>query len=126
MAHPKTLSGFSCYGRELASKGGPAAFRPLVSEEPSVHFKQSPSRSTFSPAAVIVFIAAMGFTTSSLGQEPSGAIWVGNVQITGLLDDWTHHRLVFSNPGTEADPSATAAMTSGSGSSTTHATSCSS
>ena len=28
---------------------------------------------------------------------------VGNVQITGVPDDWTHHHLVFSDPGTEQD-----------------------
>jgi hypothetical protein len=28
---------------------------------------------------------------------------VGNVQIQGLPDDWSHHRLIFSNPGSEED-----------------------
>jgi hypothetical protein len=36
------------------------------------------------------------------GQE-APAIDLGNVRITGTPEDWTHHRLVFSNPGTEED-----------------------
>jgi len=30
-------------------------------------------------------------------------IAVGGLRITGVPDDWTHHRLVFSNPGTEQE-----------------------
>ncbi|MGA2170416.1 MAG: hypothetical protein ABSG62_19660 [Terracidiphilus sp.] len=36
-----------------------------------------------------------------LGQAP--AVHVGNTQITGLPDDWSHHHVVFSNPGTEQE-----------------------
>lgn len=35
------------------------------------------------------------------GQEAQAPTTVGGIQITGLPDDWTHHHLVFSNPGTE-------------------------
>ena len=34
------------------------------------------------------------------GQEAQPIV-VGDVQITGQPEDWTHHHLVFSNPGTE-------------------------
>jgi len=40
------------------------------------------------------------------GEEPQlapEAIAVGGVHVTGLPDDWTHRKLVFSNPGTEDD-----------------------
>ena len=43
-------------------------------------------------------LAAFGVAMN--GQE-APAVRVGNVQITGLPDDWTHHHVVFSDPGTE-------------------------
>jgi hypothetical protein len=36
------------------------------------------------------------------GQLPE-PISVGGVEIRGVPEDWTHHRLVFSNPGTESE-----------------------
>jgi hypothetical protein len=36
------------------------------------------------------------------GQEAS-AIKLGNVRLPGIPDDWTHHHVVFSNPGTADD-----------------------
>jgi hypothetical protein len=46
----------------------------------------------------IGMIAACGIPTG--GQE-APAVTVGYTRITGLPDDWSHHRQVFSNPGTE-------------------------
>jgi hypothetical protein len=36
-------------------------------------------------------------------QPAPQSITVGGVEITGLPDDWTHHHLMFSNPGSEED-----------------------
>ena len=49
---------------------------------------------------VLAMIAALGLHLR--GQE-APPVHVGNGQITGLPDDWTHHHLVFSDPGTEQD-----------------------
>jgi len=41
-------------------------------------------------------VAMVGLTVITAGQEVPG-------QAAAWVDDWTHHHLVFSNPGTEAD-----------------------
>jgi len=41
-------------------------------------------------------------SVSAFGQD-APSISVGNVQIKGLPEDWSHHHLVFSNAGTEED-----------------------
>lgn len=46
--------------------------------------------------------AAACFCVPVRGQEAQ-AIPVGDVKITGVIDDWAHHHVVFSDPGTEAD-----------------------
>ncbi len=45
----------------------------------------------------VAFVMVIGLTVFMTGQEAPGQ------QPTGWVDDWTHHRLVFSNPGTEQD-----------------------
>jgi hypothetical protein len=45
----------------------------------------------------VAFVMVIGLTAFMTGQEAPGQ------QPTGWVDDWTHHRLVFSNPGTEQD-----------------------
>jgi hypothetical protein len=40
--------------------------------------------------------------TPLFAQEPP-AVSVGGTRITGTPDDWSHHHVVFSNPGTEQD-----------------------
>ena len=56
-----------------------------------------PSRNDCSLALLAVaFVMAMGLTAVSSGQEIPA-------QSAALIDDWTHHHLVFSNPGREAD-----------------------
>ena len=47
-----------------------------------------------------VFSAVAGFGVQARGQSVP-AVYVGDVKITGLPDDWTHHHIVFANPGTE-------------------------
>jgi hypothetical protein len=49
-------------------------------------------------ATTIGMIAACGIPTA--GQE-APAVHAGYTRITGLPDDWSHHRQVFSDPGTE-------------------------
>jgi len=44
----------------------------------------------------VAFVMALGLTVVSTGQEIPA-------QSAALIDDWTHHHLVFSNPGTFAD-----------------------
>jgi len=59
-------------------------------------------------ATTVGMLFALGIPTSwqAYGQQPQPSpsqITVGGVQITGIPDDWTHHHIVFSNPGTEAE-----------------------
>ena len=49
--------------------------------------------------ATLMLAMVTVFSISMWGQE-APAITVGDTRITGLADDWSHHRLVFSNPGT--------------------------
>lgn len=51
-------------------------------------------------ALALAVVAAAGKAVSA---QTAPTIVVGNTQITGLPDDWSHHYLVFSNPGTEED-----------------------
>ncbi len=44
----------------------------------------------------VAFVMVIGLTAVSSGQEIPA-------QSAALIDDWTHHHLVFSNPGREAD-----------------------
>jgi hypothetical protein len=55
-------------------------------------------------ALATVLLFALGIRMS--GQQAQSGVIVGNVQITGLPDDWTFHHLVFSNPGTQAEATA--------------------
>ncbi len=51
---------------------------------------------------VTVLFAAALYCAPAQGQAvPS--VHVGGVDITGVPDDWTHHHVVFSEPGTEQD-----------------------
>jgi hypothetical protein len=50
----------------------------------------------------LTLAAAAACSIPMRGQE-APAITVGNAQITGLPDDWTHHHVVFADPGTEGD-----------------------
>ena len=55
---------------------------------------------------ILIFVMLFTFCMPMCAQEAPiypEPIIVGNVQITGLPDDWTHHRLVFSDPGIEED-----------------------
>ena len=45
-------------------------------------------------------VAVMGFAVSVFGQESPAPTYFGNVELKGLPDDWTHHHVVFSDPGT--------------------------
>ena len=58
--------------------------------------------SSFATFAVALLMVT-GLTVSMSGQEAPGPITVGNVKITGLPEDWTHHHVMFSDPGTQAD-----------------------
>jgi len=49
---------------------------------------------------VLAMIAAFGFQLSA---QEAPAVHAGYTRITGLPDDWTHHHLVFTNPGTEQE-----------------------
>jgi hypothetical protein len=54
------------------------------------------------PTAVIALVTFVFFCVAAWGQE-APVIRVGGVQITGQPEDWTHHHVVFSNPGTEEE-----------------------
>ena len=51
----------------------------------------------------VTLVVLAGFGRPSQGQSAPAAVHVGNAQITGIPDDWTHHHVVFSNPGTEQE-----------------------
>jgi len=55
------------------------------------------------PSATTVLLLMVGAFSSPMQGQQSPAVHVGNAKITGLADDWTHHHLVFSNPGTQED-----------------------
>ena len=55
------------------------------------------------PSAATVLLMMVGALSSPMQGQQSPAVHVGNAKITGLADDWTHHHLVFSNPGTQED-----------------------
>ena len=58
-----------------------------------------PTSFKFSVATLPLVLLAT-FCVPLWGQEAEPIV-VGNVQVTGQPEDWTHHHLVFSNPGTE-------------------------
>lgn len=49
---------------------------------------------------VVSVLLAVGLTTFALAQRSPSTINVGGTQISGLPDDWSHHHVIFSNPGT--------------------------
>ena len=50
-----------------------------------------------------MLLAVLIPTRGQEARQAPKAIAVGGVLITGVPDDWTHHHLVFSNPGTEEE-----------------------
>ena len=48
-------------------------------------------------------LAAVAVLAKPMPAQTAPPIQVGNTQITGLPDDWTHHYVVFSDPGTADD-----------------------
>ena len=59
------------------------------------------SRSKWSMIILTMAMVA-AFSVPTHGQD-APAVHVGNTQINGIPDDWTHHHVVFSDPGTEQD-----------------------
>ena len=57
---------------------------------------------SFLRLGVAAFLAVWLITPAVAQQDPQ-SIEVGGVRITGLPDDWSHHHLIFSNPGTEQE-----------------------
>ena len=50
----------------------------------------------------VTFVALTAFNAPAFGQG-APSVRVGGVEVTGVPDDWTHHHVVFSNPGTEQE-----------------------
>jgi hypothetical protein len=50
----------------------------------------------------LILVAEVVFAGPVYGQS-APSIRVGGVEITGVPDDWTHHHVIFANPGTEQD-----------------------
>ncbi len=54
----------------------------------------------------LIFGLTVGFL-SAFGLQAQGqtgpSVTVGNLQLRGVPDDWSHHHVMFSNPGTEQD-----------------------
>jgi hypothetical protein len=71
---------------------------------PSDFKKTERGKTMISPSCVftVAFAAASALCIPVVGQEIQG-IPVGNQKLTGTIDDWTHHHVVFSDPGTSDD-----------------------
>jgi hypothetical protein len=57
-------------------------------------------------ATTLGMLVALGALTSwqAYAQQPQpSGLTVGGHRITGIPDDWTHHHIVFSNPGSEQE-----------------------
>jgi hypothetical protein len=50
-----------------------------------------------------VTMLALAAVVMPVNAQSAPAIRVGRVNITGVPDDWSHHHVVFSNPGTQQD-----------------------
>ncbi|MGO9494597.1 MAG: hypothetical protein ACLPZY_20065 [Terracidiphilus sp.] len=50
----------------------------------------------------LILLAEVVFAGTVYGQS-APSIRVGGVEVTGVPDDWTHHHVIFANPGTEQD-----------------------
>jgi hypothetical protein len=77
---------------------GDLAQDPIVVRETRTVPSATPSSFKFSVATLTFVILAAVCPIWAQEAEP---IAVGDVQITGQPEDWTHHHVVFSNPGTE-------------------------
>src|SRR5277367_4267025 len=75
------------------------AYGRIVVREARAMQTAIPTSLKFSVATLPLVVLAT-FCVPLWGQEAEPIV-VGNVQITGQPEDWTHHHLVFSNPGTE-------------------------
>src|SRR6202044_919261 len=55
--------------------------------------------------SLLTTVAALALATLAIPAfaQSAPSIRVGGVEITGVPDDWTHHHVVFANPGTEQD-----------------------
>ena len=52
-----------------------------------------------STTLVLLVLSGVAMPPSTVAQE----LTVGGLRITGIPDDWTHHHIVFSNPGAEEE-----------------------
>ena len=61
------------------------------------------NRSSFKLSVIALTLAiSSAFGIRTWAQEsPDSA--TGKAKVSGLADDWTHHHLIFSNPGTEEE-----------------------
>ena len=60
------------------------------------------NRSSFRLSLIALTLAmSAAFGIRTWGQEAAAAATAGKARVTGLPDDWTHHHLIFSNPGKE-------------------------
>ena len=51
----------------------------------------------------VTLLMVTGLAVLMSAQQAPEPITVGHAKITGLPEDWTHHHVVFSDPGTEAE-----------------------
>lgn len=51
----------------------------------------------------VAAVLAVWLITPATAQQSPQSVEVGGVEISGLPDDWSHHHVVFSNPGTEQE-----------------------
>ena len=65
-----------------------------MSNRKSLQFKYAAISAAFG------LLAAFGVPAFS---QEAPAVHVGSEKVTGVPDDWTHHHVVFSDPGTEQE-----------------------
>ena len=63
----------------------------------------NPSRSMWSLTCLA--LAVVSASTLPADGQSAPSVHVGAAEIKGLPDDWTHHHVLFSNPGTEQEAS---------------------
>ena len=64
----------------------------------------SNAKSPFSKLSImsLAVLPLCALSVLANGQAAPPAVRAGGVEIAGIPDDWSHHRVVYSNPGTEA------------------------
>ena len=76
-------------------------------------FRPMTANPSFQLSKISLMFLWCAMVAAPLVAQQTPAIKLGNADITGLPDDWTHHHLVFPNPGTRTKRSTVAGTKGG-------------